>query len=330
MRIPTIIAWLAGLGMFAALVYFNDPGRLFEGVATLRWWLLAIVAWHGIPLAIDARAWQRLFSNRPALPPLLGAIWIGEGVNGLFPIPHLGEIVRARIARHAAPPGEAAASVVVDLTLSISTELVFALIGVALFSAASEKFGAVRVVAPAAAVIAASALMFYLLQRAGLFALAVRIARRWSDTARRLFDIESAETLDTAVRAIYRRRPALIESGAWRLAGWLAGAGETWLVFYALGQPIGVGDAIAIESLGHAARTAAFVIPGGLGVQDGALWLLCSAVGLGPEAGLMLALTKRFREVVLGLPALASGYFRFARRRSFRREAGVPAHNNNL
>ncbi len=329
MRIPTIIAWLAGLGVLAALVYFNDPGRLLDSVGAMRWWIVAIVAWHAIPLAIDARAWQMLFSKHPALAPLLGAIWIGEGVNGLFPIPHLGEIARARIARHAAPPGEAAATVVVDLTLSISTELIFALLGLALLSTISDKFGAVRVLAPAGAVIAGSALLFYVLQRAGLFVLAVRIAHRWSDTARRRFDIESAEALDAAVQRIYQRRVALVEAGVCRLAGWLAGAGETWLVFYALGQPIGIGDAIVIESLGHAARTAAFVIPGGLGVQDGALLLLGSAVGLGPEAGLILALTKRLREVALGLPALATGYFLFARR-SLGHDTGVPAHNNNL
>jgi putative membrane protein len=329
MRISTLMAWLTGLGALAALIVFNNPGRLLGGVTALRWWLIAIVLYHAVPLLLDARAWQLLFSRRPALPPLLGAIWIGEGVNGLFPIPHLGEIARARIARHAAPPGEGAASVVVDLTLGISTELIFALIGVALLGILPHKIGALRFLAPAGALIAGSALAFVLLQRAGLFALAVRIAHRWSDAARRRFDIESAEALDSAVRRIYSRRGPLIQSAAWRLAGWLAGAGETWLVFYALGQPIGIADAIVIESLGHAARTAAFVIPGGLGVQDGALFLLGAAVGLGPEAGLVLALTKRLRELALGLPALATGYFLFARR-LFGHRSPVVAHDNNL
>ena len=242
-----MIAWFAGLAVLVALIAFNDPGRLLHGVVAIGWWLIAIFAWHAVPLTLDARAWQLLFSRRPALPPLLAAIWIGEGVNGLFPIPHLGEIARARIARHAAQPGEAAATVVVDLTLSISTELVFALIGVTLLSMVSSKLGAVRVLAPAGAVVAGSALIFYLLQRAGLFALAVRIAHRWSDAARRLFDVDSAAALDAAVQGIYQRRRPLIQSAAWRLAGWLAGAGETWLVFYALGQPIGIGEAIVIE-----------------------------------------------------------------------------------
>ena len=313
MRLPTIIAWLAGIGVLAALIALNDPRQLLDGVAALGWWLAAIVAWHAVPLAIDARAWQLLYSKRPNLPPLALAIWIGEGVNGLFPIPHLGEIARARIARHAARPGEAAATVVVDLTLGVATELMFALLGIALLATLSHKFGNVRFLAPVGAVIAASALAFYLLQRAGLFALAVRIAHRWSDAARRRFDIVSAAALDDEVRGIYARRAALLQSAAWRLAGWLAGAGETWLVFHALGQPVGIADAVIIESLGHAARSAAFVIPGGLGVQDGALLILGSALGLGPEAGLILALTKRLREVALGLPALVTGYMLFAR-----------------
>ena len=329
MRLPTIIAWLAGVSTLAALIFFNDPAKLLDSVAALRWWLIAIIAWHGVPLLFDARAWQLLFSRRPPLPPLLRAIWIGEGVNGLFPIPHLGEIARARIARNAAEPGEGAATVVVDLMLGISTEMVFALIGVALLSTLPGRIGIVRFLAPAGALIAGSALAFYLLQRAGLFALAVRIAHRWSEVARRNFAIDSAEALDAAVRRIYLRRGALFQSALWRLAGWFGGVGETWLVFYALGQPIGIGDAIIVESLGHAARTAAFVIPGGLGVQDGALFLLGTAVGLGPDAGLILALTKRLREVTLGLPAMATGYFLVARGLLRRQPPGV-VHNNNL
>jgi putative membrane protein len=316
MRLPTLIAWAAGICGLIALILLNHPARLLDGVAALRWWLIAIVAWHAVPLLIDGRAWQILF-RAPPLASLCAAIWIGEGVNGLFPIPHLGEIARARIVRRFGAAAEAGASVIVDLTLGITTELVFALIGVALLGTLPHWLGVVRLLAPVGALIAASALVFFLLQRAGLFALAVRIAHRWSDRARRAFDIESAEALDAAVRHIYQRRGPLLRSGLWRLLGWIAGAGETWLVFRALGRPIGFGEAIVIESLGHAARTAAFVIPGGLGVQDGALLLLGAATGLGPDTGLVLALTKRLRELVLGIPALATGYL--TESRQFRR-----------
>ncbi len=329
MKIPTVMAWLGGVAVLAVLIVFNDPRQLFASIAAMRFWLIAILAWHVVPLLCDGRAWQLLFSDRPRLLPLLGAIWIGEGINGLFPIPHLGEIARARLAQRATATGEAAASVVVDLTLGISTELIFALFGLALLCTQSPRFGTVRILGPGGAVIAASALIFYLLQRAGLFAIAVRLAHRWSAAARRHYAIDRAEALDLAVRRIYQRRGALLQSAGWRLGGWLAGAGETWLVFYAMGQPIDLSNAIIIESLGHAARTAAFIVPGGLGVQDGALLLLGSAVGLGPEAGLVLALTKRLREMALGLPALATCYVLFARRFLGRRVA-QSAHRTSL
>ncbi len=45
----------------------------------------------------------------------------------------------------------------------------------------------------------------------------------------------------------------------------------------------------------------------GLGMQDGALVLLCSQLGIGAEGALALALVKRFREVAIGLPGLIAG-----------------------
>ncbi|HUC69490.1 MAG TPA: hypothetical protein VMA53_28990 [Stellaceae bacterium] len=68
-----------------------------------------------------------------------------------------------------------------------------------------------------------------------------------------------------------------------------------------------------LESLSQAARTAAFAISGGLGVQDGAL-LLAMQLGLGAEAGLALSLAKRCRELALGAPLLLTGYITAARR----------------
>ena len=107
-------------------------------------------------------------------------------------------------------------------------------------------------------------------------------------------------------------------------AGWVAGAGEAWLALRLLGHPIGIAEAIALESLSQGARAAAFVIPGGLGVQDGSLMLLGLQLGLGAEAGLALSLVKRFRELALGLPALAAGYLLARPGRAGLRPSAVP------
>jgi putative membrane protein len=309
----TLIAWCCGVALLGALIAFNDPFFVFGRVAALAWWLPLIVAWHAVPLTLDARAWQVLFERRPPLRVLMGAIWIGEGANGLFPVPHLGEVLRARLAARIGRPGEGIGSVVVDLTLSVVTELLFALVGLGLFATLPHSLGALRYLVPAVGLVAGAAAGFILLQRAGLFALTGAIARRWSVQARARFGPVDAAALDRDVREFYRRRGRLLHAAAWRLAGWIAGAGETWLVFQATGHPIPIAEALILESLGHVARTAAFFIPGGLGVEDGALYLLGTALGLGPDAGLILALVKRLRELVLGLPALGTGYLIEAR-----------------
>jgi hypothetical protein len=64
--------------------------------------------------------------------------------------------------------------------------------------------------------------------------------------------------------------------------------------------------AVLLESLGHVIRGIAFLIPGAYGVQEGGFVFLGSMVGLSPEIALSMSLAKRFRELVLGLPALVA------------------------
>jgi hypothetical protein len=71
-----------------------------------------------------------------------------------------------------------------------------------------------------------------------------------------------------------------------------------------MGHPLGFTGALALESLVLALRTAAFVVPGAAGVQEGGYLVLGAVFGLPPEVALALAVLKRARELVMGLPAL--------------------------
>jgi hypothetical protein len=61
---------------------------------------------------------------------------------------------------------------------------------------------------------------------------------------------------------------------------------------------------VAIESLVYAIRTAAFVVPSALGVQEAAYALLAPLMGVGPELGLAVSLLKRARDIAIGIPTL--------------------------
>jgi uncharacterized membrane protein YbhN (UPF0104 family) len=84
----------------------------------------------------------------------------------------------------------------------------------------------------------------------------------------------------------------------------MLGSIEVWLVLHLMGQPVGLSEALILESLGHAIRSAVFVVPGALGFQEGGYMVLGALFGLPPQVGLALSLAKRVRELLLGIPAL--------------------------
>ena len=89
-------------------------------------------------------------------------------------------------------------------------------------------------------------------------------------------------------------------------ASWLGHAGEVWLTLWLMGTPIGIAEAVLLESLSLAARSAAFLIPSGWGAQEAALIALAGVTGLPAETALALGLVKRAREFAVGLPGLVA------------------------
>jgi putative membrane protein len=311
MRALTLIGWLFGVALFAGLILRGDAAPALDMVARLGWWMLLILAFHLLPLYLDVLAWRCVFPKpRPGAAKLLVIRWLGEGANSLLPIPHLGEALRARLASTLEQDGVAASTaVLVDITIGLLTLVPFCLLGLLLLAlrrAATEEI--VLILVPL--IVCGAALL--LLQRTGLLARVLEMARRIGGGARWSFVPQFERALESA----YTPRPGLLRAYLWRFGGWIVGAGEIWLALLLLGEPADIGDAVILESLSQAARTVAFAIPGGLGVQDGALILLASQLGLGPEIGLGLSLIKRCRELALGIPALAVGGILLPRRRS--------------
>jgi uncharacterized membrane protein YbhN (UPF0104 family) len=105
---------------------------------------------------------------------------------------------------------------------------------------------------------------------------------------------------------MYARRGGIVACTLWQLAGWAAGAIQIWVAAHFLGYPVSVLDAIAIEALIQAVSSAAFVIPGALGVQEGAFMVAGAAVGLDAPASLALAASRRVRDLVIFFPGLAA------------------------
>ncbi len=88
------------------------------------------------------------------------------------------------------------------------------------------------------------------------------------------------------------------------MLAWAFGTLEVWVALYFMGVPVGLGEALVLESLGQAARSAGFAVPSGVGVQEAGFVVTAASLGLAPETGLALSLAKRVRELLMGVPAL--------------------------
>lgn len=312
MRRTAFLAMAAGLGLLLALVLRHHPAGIVAALGVAGWSVLWVTAYHLLPLVLDTAGWALLMPRGRGLGFGLLFItrWITESINTLLPAAQVGgHIVRARLAsgrgRRPIGPAESGASVTVDVTVSVLTQFAFALIGL-LFTLPYLADGGDRLRFWGGLAIGALILAgFVLAQRAGMFTAGARLLQGLSGGRRLSGLLGGARTMDASIRAIYADRGRLAASAAIRFAAWLIKSGESWLALHFLGVRASLWDALVMEALSTAATSAAFMVPGGLGVREGSILLLGNMMGITPEISLALALIKRAREIILGLPGLA-------------------------
>jgi putative membrane protein len=321
-----------GTALFVGLLAWQGLGSVTSTLLAAGWGLALVAAFHVVPLVLDAAAIAVLFrrgQDQVTQRDALFARWVGESVNSLLPAGQIGgPVVMVRqLSQRGMRLRDAAAAVTVSTTLQAGAQIVFAVLGLVIFGAYAAH-GSLRELRTAT-IIATGVLgvmiaLFYVAQRRGLFGRLLRAVskvfgkRDWSALT------DSADSIDTAVHVLYQQRGRAAASFALSFVGWVVGTVEVWLALRFLGHPVDWTDALLLESIGQAIRGAAFAIPGSLGVQEGGYLLLAPLVGLPPDAALALSLTKRAREVLLGLPGLL--YLHLSERNWQRRRATrVPA-----
>jgi putative membrane protein len=315
-RWATLIG-LAGLALATALFIRQGISPVLAAFSAAGFGILWASLSHLVPMTLNARAWRILLprARRGSLSFFLWAVWLREAVNGLLPVARIGgEVASAQLLiRHRLSPPKAVASLVVDMTVSLLSQFVFTLLGLALLVSHESSGGLVRDVALGLIVTIPVAAAFLAAQRFGVFTVLARLFRSiFGDRFDAL--VGGAAALDRAVRRLYRRRRAVFFCFLWQLAAWTAGAGEIWLSLRFLGHPSSFADAFIIEALIQALSSSAFIVPGALGVQEGGFLAIGGVLGLAPDVALALALMRRARDIVIFLPALLAWQAAAARR----------------
>lgn len=299
---------LLGVLAVVVLVAGTEWGGLLAAFTRLGLGGFALIlALHCLLIALMGWAWAQL-GGASALA-FLRARLLRDGAAEVLPLSQLGGFVlggRALVLA-GATPGFAAAATIVDVTLELVAQLGYTAIGLALLVWLNPSS---RLAVPALAAILAMALLvagFAVVQARGAGP-AARAVLRFARMAGLLDDSAAPQTAEdslqsrlTALHAAPRRLAACL---ALHLASWLLVGAETWLICHLLGAPIALSAALVIDSLLSGLRSAAFMVPQSMGVQEGGYMLLGAQFGLSPEIALALSLTRRARDLVIGAPVL--------------------------
>jgi putative membrane protein len=328
-----VVATACGFLLVVYLIVANGAADVVHSLHVIGWWLLPITLFHLIPLLASALSWRELLppTTRPDVTTVVWIRWIRESINSLLPVASIGgDFAGMRLSHlRGVPSVQAVASMVVDITIGAATQLILVMSGAALLLTRSSDRTATLV---ASGVLVGTALFlvtiaaFTVFQHRGLFSVSAKLTRRLLPREWLSLLEAGAPAIDDAVVASYRAGPVILGAGALRLIAWAVEAGEIWLVTRALGQPVDIIDALILESLSSGVRAAAFMLPAGLGALEGGLVMLGALLGLPAGTALAISLTKRVRELALGLPGLFVWYWieghHLLRRSERRREVG--------
>ncbi|GLQ48155.1 hypothetical protein GCM10007862_32060 [Dyella lipolytica] len=322
MKLLSYIAGLLGLAVAIALVAHQGWGEIASAIDRAGWPLLWLLPFHVLPLLLDVIGWRVLIAprdphRRATLPFLFWIAAIREASNRLLPVANIGgEIIGIRLVKWRGIAGAAAAaSIIMEVLLTLVNQYLFTALGIILLIELTRNISAFSTVI--SALVASLPLPIFLiivLRHGKVFSRLETFAEKLLGGRSKLTELIDGSNLDLEIRAQYSRPLRLIVACGWQFLGYVVGSFETWLALHLLGYPISMWDAIAIEAVTQALRHIIFVVPAGLGVQEGGLVLFGNMIGLPPEASVALSLVKRMREVGFGVPALISWQWAEARR----------------
>ena len=304
------LAALVGLLASVWLVWRSNPEAVLALMRTAGTGLVVAGLAHVLTMLPNAREWQMLIrgADRPSLAGMLHLVWIRESVNAMLPVGRIGgEIVSFRLMRaRGMRASAAAASLVVDLQLTVISQLLFTTVGIGfLFAhAASNGLRLAGNLMWGVVVFAPILGLFALVQHANPFE---RVARLFSRATGGRFAalVGQSARIDQRIKLIWRRRGVVLRYlFFWQPLQCLGTSLELWLALYFMHSQVGFLKAVVIESLIQAVSSAAFFVPGALGVQEGGFILIGGALGLDPATGMALAGARRIRDLVIYLPGL--------------------------
>jgi uncharacterized protein (TIRG00374 family) len=316
-RIAALVAIVVGVTLFALTISRLDLQETLRytrrlGLA-LPALLLPSVAWH----LLRTWGWAVSFPERslPVLPGTVPSFWrlfrvrlAADAISFFTVRGPTGEPLKVLLLSDHVPPAISTASITAE-------RLAFALISVIVAGVVSQM--AVRRMSLSAGWDATFTLLSIgAVLLIGLFAVVARRGtgnyvgrllrgrRHEADPAHRSLVVRFILEVERNLLALLRgKRRRLLTLTVLPIVCYGVNALEVWAIFAAIGEPIGAGEALVIETFARLASVAGAAVPASLGTLEASHMAIATALGL--SGGGALALARRLRALLWAALGLA-------------------------
>ena len=310
------IAWiLLGVALLAWLIYESGPSRIASDLALIGIGLAVVVLLEFVVDGFNTLGWWFTFPpdlRHGSFGKLFFVRLAGTALNATLPAASMGgEPAKVYLLHGDFPVATVVATVMTSSLIFSLSKALFIAWGMFLtwrHIELSHEFSLAVLVGFLTTL--ACVLAFLLLQLRGFtdtteILRRLPIPKRWIVRLKRL-----SPAVDAEMAALYRSRPRdLALAVCSHQVAFLCGVLQVLFLLRRLGLPHSFTISLAIESLVMLLGFVTFIVPSVLGVQEGAKFLIFTALGLPAAAGLTVGIAFRLTSVVdnaAGLLALAA------------------------
>jgi uncharacterized protein (TIRG00374 family) len=316
-RAFTICVLIASFALFGWLLSQVELAAVARSMGQLGWLgALTIVALFAIGFQADVFSWHLTFQSIAVSARWTLRLWlvnmVGEALNIVAPFGSLGgEPFKALLLnRHyAVSYRDGTASLLLIQTINSLAQIPLVVVGVALMFRRGILSPALETIVSIACVL----LVLFM----GLVLAALHL--RWLSHLLGLLEkgrwgprlsavLQALKAIEEQLAVFVRHHPTRFSVALlFAFGNWLCGAIELFLILHFLGRPIGFADCWLIEAVVVLVRSSTFFVPGHIGVQDGAITLMCGLLTGSADVGFAVALIRRARELFWSFLGLVIG-----------------------
>jgi hypothetical protein len=316
-RIASWVAVLIGIALFAVTVTRLDLADTLQYIRRLGLalpvLLLPSVAWHllrtwGWAISFPARSLPVVPGKVPSFSRLFRVRLAADAISFFTVRGPTGEPLKVLLLADHVPPAISAASIAAE-------RLAFAVVSVTVAGVISQVAAARMSLTPAwdatFTLLSIGAVLlvgiFALVARRGstsYLGRAIARRRRGDEASRSSIAVRFILEVERNLLALLRgRRRRLVTLTVLPIVCYAINAFEVWAIFAAIGEPIGVAEALVIETFVRLASVAGAAVPASLGTLEASHIAIATALGL--SGGGALALARRLRALLWAALGLA-------------------------